>query len=131
MAGHAQQALEVVISAGWLDVWSDNAGHPIKMLMRASNGGADEGPPPPVSARPEGRGLSRAELRRPLGLRPSASRLASSSHSRQEEGGGQKQEGTFMNFAIMSCFFCSSDVGLPIAFIHWSYIIFSTVCINR
>ena len=30
-------------------------------------------------------------------------------------------------FCIMSCFFCSSDVGLPISFCRWSYIIFSTM----
>ena len=27
----------------------------------------------------------------------------------------------------MSCFFCSSEVGLPISFWRWSYIIFSTI----
>jgi len=49
------------------------------------------------------------------------------------EGGGGGEEvlsihKTFMNFASTSCFFCSSDVGNPMAFCRWSYIIFSTVC---
>mmetsp|Transcript_18849 Transcript_18849/g.48578 ORF Transcript_18849/g.48578 Transcript_18849/m.48578 type:complete len:263 (+) Transcript_18849:276-1064(+) len=32
-----------------------------------------------------------------------------------------------MNFLSISCLFCSSDVGSPICFCRWSYIIFSTV----
>merc|ERR1719209_1921227 len=33
----------------------------------------------------------------------------------------------FMNWAKVSCFFCSSEVGFPISFCLWSYIIFSTI----
>jgi hypothetical protein len=36
---------------------------------------------------------------------------------------------TFMNLESTSFFFCSSEVGSPMAFCRWSYIIFSTVCL--
>lgn len=34
---------------------------------------------------------------------------------------------TQTHFLRMSCFFCSSDVGRPMDFCLWSYIIFSTI----
>lgn len=44
-----------------------------------------------------------------------------------EEADQRDRSATQTHFLRMSCFFCSSDVGRPMDFCLWSYIIFSTI----